>query len=319
MNYHLAPMIHLHNGDSVAITARRALVPGRHVAFRETFITGPVRPGLRPNEWIEERARFIAGYYGEHLLRARNEILEQEQMLDAIRDEEEIVLWFEHDLFCLANFLYLLVRLSKARRLSAIWCPHALGTMAEEELVTTYLSRAAVPPLMLRIAAEAWKAYTAHDATALNRFVQQDWPDFPFLRDGMTLHAMRFPSTRNGLGEVEHRALAAIENGASDFSPLFGRFDANPPRYGFGDGEFLRHLRRLASCAVPMITITESGDAMPPKAMFAITPAGRKVLAGEADFIELNNADQWLGGVHLTGEQLWRWDAGARELRPSER
>ena len=70
-------MIHLHNGDSVAITARRALLPGRHVSFRETFISGPVRSGLRLQEWVEERARFIAAYHGEHLLRARNEILEQ--------------------------------------------------------------------------------------------------------------------------------------------------------------------------------------------------------------------------------------------------
>jgi hypothetical protein len=313
-------MLHLHNGDSVATTARRALLPGRHVAYREILVAGPVRSGLRLHEWVEERARFGAGYFGEHLLRLRNELLEQEQMLDAIRDEEEIVLWFEHDLFCLANFLYLLVRLSKARRLSAIWCPRPLGGMTEEELVTTYMSRAAVPPLMLRIAAEAWKAYTSPDPTALNRFVMQDWNDFPFLRDGMTLHAMRFPSTRDGLGEVERRAMAGIDAGASDFGALFARFDANPPRYGLGDGEFLRHLRRLASCAVPMITITESGDTTPPpKALFGITPAGRKVLAGDADFIELNNADTWLGGAHLTNEQLWRWDRDAREVRPSER
>ena len=312
-------MIHLHNGDSVAITARRALLPGRHVPFRESLISGPVRSGLRQNEWVEERARFGAPYFGEHLLRLRNDLLEQEQLLDAIRDDEEIVLWFEHDLFCLTNFLYLLVRLSKARRLSAVWCPRALGTMTEEELVTTYMSRAAVPPLMLRIAAEAWKEYTAPDATALNRFVLQDWPDFPFLRDGMTLHAMRFPSTRNGLGEVEQRAMSAIDAGATDFGSLFARFDANPPRYGFGDGEFLRHLRRLASCAVPMIAINESSDTMPLKALFGITPAGRKVLAGEADFIELNNADLWLGGVHLTNEALWRWDPVAREVRPSQR
>jgi hypothetical protein len=308
-------MIHLHNGDSVAITARRALLPGRHVAYHESLISGPVRFGLKQNEWVEERARFGAPYFGEHLLRLRNDLLEQEQLLDAIRDDEEIVLWFEHDLFCLTNFLYLLVRLSKARRLSTVWCPRALGSMSEEELVTTYMSRAAVPPLMLRIAAEAWKGYTAPDATALNRFVQQDWPDFPFLRDGMTLHAMRFPSTRNGLGEVERRAMSAIDAGATEFGSLFARLDANPPRYGLGDGEFLRHLRRLASCAVPMITITETGDGAPPKALFGITPAGRKVLAGEADFIELNNADQWLGGVHLTGDSLWRWDPAARELR----
>ena len=175
-----------------------------------------------------------------------------------------------------------------------------------------------MPPLMLRIAAEAWKGYTAPDAAALNRFVVQDWPDFPFLRDGMTLHAMRYPSTRNGLGEVEQRAMAGIDAGASDFGSLFARFDANPPRYGFGDGEFLRHLRRLASCAVPMITINESGETTPPKALFGITPAGRKVLAGEADFIELNNAGFWFGGALLKAGHLWRWDPQGRELRLQE-
>lgn len=284
------------------------------------MIAGPVRADLSPHDFLEERARFLSEHYGENLLRVRNDLLDQEKLLDAVRDEEEIVLWFEHDLYCLVHFLYILVRLSKARRLSMVWSPRPLGAMDGEELVTSYMSRAAVPPLMLRIAAEAWKGYTSADPVALNRFVKQDWNDFPFLRDGLTLHAMRFPSLRNGLGEIEQRALAGIDAGATDFATLFPRFDATAPRYGFGDGEILRHLRRLATCAVPMITITEGEpNALPPKALFGITPAGRKVLAGEADFIELNNADQWLGGAHLTREQLWRWDPEAREVRLSAR
>jgi hypothetical protein len=309
-------MIHIHNGDSVATTARRALLPGRHVAFRESLITGPVRDGLAVTEWIEDRARFLSEQSGENLLRARNDLLDQEQLLDSLRaGDEEIVLWFEHDLFCLVNFLYILVRLAKSRRLTMVWSAKALGVMTEEELVTAYMSRAALPPMMLRIAAEAWKAYTSDDPTSLNRFVNQEWPDFAFLRDGMTLHAMRFPSVRNGLGEVEQRALAGIDDGATDFGSLFARFDNSPPRYGLGDGEFLRHLRRLASCAVPMITIAESTETSPPKALFGITPAGRKVLAGEADFVELNNAGWWLGGTNLTRTQMWRWDPNAREVR----
>ena len=53
-------MLHFHNGDSVANTARLVGVPGRHVAYRETLISGPVRPNLGVQEWIEERARFLA-------------------------------------------------------------------------------------------------------------------------------------------------------------------------------------------------------------------------------------------------------------------
>ena len=267
-------MIHFHNGDVVTAAARRAGVPGRHLPFRETLVSGPVRANLAMPEWVEERAQFLADQYGENLLRIRNEVLEQEQMLDRAREEEEVVLWFEHDLFCLVNLIYLLTRLSKVRRLSLIWCPTPLGTMDDEEIFKQYHSRYAVAPAMLSAAALAWRAYTSDDATQLNKLLDADFVDFPFLRDGFLLHASRFPSIRNGLGEVEQRALAGIEVGAVDFVNLFTRFDQSPPRFGFGDGEFLRHLRRLATCAVPMITITEAEGETPPKALFALTPAG---------------------------------------------
>ena len=49
-------MIHIHNGDVVAALARRSDIPGEHIAYRETLVTGPVVPGP---EWIETRAHAI--------------------------------------------------------------------------------------------------------------------------------------------------------------------------------------------------------------------------------------------------------------------
>lgn len=311
-------MIHFHNGDVAASLARRAGVPGRHVPFRESLVGGPVQPKLPLHEWVEERALFLAEHHGEKLLRVRNELLEQELNLDRAKDEEEVVLWFEHDLFCLVHLLYLLSRLSKSRRITLIWSPQPLGTQSEEDLFSLFQSRAAVLPAMSTAAALAWRAYTSDDPTSLNRFLNADVPDFPFLREGLFLHASRFPSMRNGLGEVERRAVESIDAGASDFVSLFMRFDAAPPRYGFGDGEFLRHLKHLASVAVPVITIIGEEKANPPKALFSITPAGRNVMEGTVDFIEINNANFWLGGAHLTRERMWRWDAGLRQIVSSQ-
>ncbi len=134
-------MIHFHNGDVAASLARRAGVPGRHVPFRESLVGGPVRPNLPMHEWVEERALFLSEHYGEKLLRIRNELLEQELNLDKAREEEEIVLWFEHDLFCLVHLLYLFSRLSKARRITLIWSPQPLGTQSEEDLFNLFQSR----------------------------------------------------------------------------------------------------------------------------------------------------------------------------------
>jgi hypothetical protein len=52
-----------------------------------------------------------------------------------------------------------------------------------------------------------------------------------------------------------------------------------------------------------------------PRDAVELTGDGRRVAAGEADWIELDGIDRWLGGVHLVGHAVpWRWDAGARRL-----
>lgn len=301
-------MIHFHNGDITAALARRAGVPGRHVPYRESLIGGPVRRDRAALDWVEERARYLSEEHGENLLRVRNDLLEQEKAIDTARTEEEIVLWFEHDLFCLIHLLYLTRRFANCQ-VSLVWNPTPLGLLEADAVLALYRSRTPMTPVMLRAGDAAWQAYTSDDPLALNRFLRQDIPDFPFLVDGLRLHAGRFPSTKNGLGEPERKMLELIDAGAADFGSLFARFTPDAPRYGFGDGEVLRQLRRLAWCAVPMILMSEVPGEPEPKASLAVTPAGRNVMEGSVDFIELNGADVWLGGAHLTREKLWRWDA----------
>ena len=38
------------------------------------------------------------------------------------------------------------------------------------------------------------------------------------------------------------------------------------------------------------------------------------MLRGDADFVELNGLDLWLGGVHLSPNNLWRWDESAERI-----
>jgi hypothetical protein len=299
-------MIHIHNGDVVALLARRAGIPGEHVAYRESLVTGPVVPG---EDWVETRARTLSAAYGVDLLRARTDVLEQEQLLDAAPGRAEIVLWFEHDLYCLIHLLHLLQRFESAR-VSLVWCPDALGEQDERALHLMFDSRAAVTPSMFAAAREAWAAYTSPDPTLLARWLGRDVPEFPFLGQGLTLHASRFPSTFNGLGAIEQRALTHIASGFTDFTSIFEHVNAEVPRYGFGDAEVFRHLRAMAARAVPLITI--AGE--PPKAICTITPVGMNVVSGEVDDLAINEPDFWLGGVHVTRGHVWRWDGQALRI-----
>ena len=46
-----------------------------------------------------------------------------------------------------------------------------------------------------------------------------------------------------------------------------------------------------------------------------LTEKGREVLRGDKDRVRLNGIDRWLGGVHLSEDTPWRWDAHAQTLK----
>src|SRR5205814_5001599 len=123
------------------------------------------------------------------------------------------------------HLIYLLGRLAKCRHLKLVWSPKPLGLADPEELWNVFNTRTDVPHPMTFLASQAWTAYASADPTELNRLIgPPQHRDFPFLAEGLRLHASRFPSTRNGLGEIEKRAMEGIAAGATDFMALFGRF-----------------------------------------------------------------------------------------------
>src|SRR5204862_6757889 len=123
----------------------------------------------------------------------------------------------------------------------------------------------------------------------------------------------RFPAPPPGLGALARRILSVLANGALEFPAVFPQVDTVPPKFGFGAAQVMATLRVLAARPVPLITMTGSA----PKTLFAITPAGENVLSGEIDECKINDPDAWLGGVHLTKENLWRWNGATLSLSPA--
>jgi hypothetical protein len=125
-------------------------------------------------------------------------------------------------------------------------------------------------------------------------------------------HLARFPSVRNGLGYAENKLLGFIADGVKNAGSLCPAFFNAEPAYGLGDSQIRRDLMRMAEVAEPLIQLHgfdgSAGTNAWLKAKCDITETGRRVLTGQADFIRLNGIDLWLGGVHLTNNNLWRWD-----------
>lgn len=325
-------MLHIHNGDSAAETAKKADIPGRHLAWREALVCGPAPGQLSEAEFLEVRTRHLAEAYRVPAEKCAAELRQMHDALTAFADHEEVILWFEHDLFCQVHLIYLLdwfaARELGHTKLSLICIDefpgvqafHGLGELNEPQLQSLWPERREVTAAQLELGAKAWQAYSAPDALALIAFLKSDISGLPFLQTALLKHLQRFPSIRNGLGRVENVGLELLAAGVRDFRSLFPAFMRREPAYGFGDAQLYLALRRMANEAVAFVTQRNGGDSGPDAtrvflSSFEITEHGQSAVKGEEDFVRANGIDLWLGGIHLQGrESAWRWDEEAEEL-----
>jgi hypothetical protein len=171
-----------------------------------------------------------------------------------------------------------------------------------------FAERSPISPDRARLAEAAWRAYCDPEPRRLQAMLSMDFAGWPRLRDGILAHLRRFPSTTNGLNLVERTALEAIGAQAASFPRVFRRVNAAPgvTELGMGDSQFAVLLKELASGVMPVLSIEHEEE---PFAgwQLTLTPAGKEVLSGQRDWQSAHPLDRWLGGVHLSRENEWRW------------
>jgi len=263
-------MLNIHNGDSAAGTAKKSDIPGEHLAWREALVCGPAPGNLAPAEFRQVRAQHLADAYGANLEKTFQELRGQEEKLARFSDHEEVVLWFEHDLFCQVQLIYLLDRFAQHElgetRLSLICVNEfpgvegfrGFGELNEEQLAALFPQRQEVTQPQLDLGSKAWQAYSAAQAAGLIALLDSDTSALPFLKGGIIKHLERFPSTKNGLGRIESVGLQLIAKGHSSFRSLFPAFARREPEYGYGDAQLFLELKRLADTAAPALTLSGS-------------------------------------------------------------
>lgn len=322
-------MLHIVNGGATEGTLKRTSLPGEFFSFRDALINGPAPAGIYGEAWCKVRAEHLANSYGMDQIGCAADLAEQERVLESFSSHEEVTLWFEHDVFCQLNLLYLLDWFSHIdlgpTRLSLINIGafagrpdfRGLGELNPDELASLFPQRHEVKSDEFALASRAWQAFRSPNPTLIEQLLQDGTSALPFLRTALAAHLQRFPSVENGLGRIENRCLQLIDAGSEKFIDLFPRFIESEAVYGLGDTQVWNSLDELKDARTPLIS--SDTDATQPEvthqARFTITPAGREVLQYNSDSLDLNGIDTWLGGVHLTSNSdAWRWSAADRRL-----
>src|SRR4051794_5004028 len=101
-------MLHVTNGQSVVTTMSEAALPGEYLAWNDVLHDGQVPGGLSLTALSDVRARTLASFgWGDYEL-IHGEFERRDQTLAEFRQHEEVVLWFEHDLYDQLQLIQLL-------------------------------------------------------------------------------------------------------------------------------------------------------------------------------------------------------------------
>lgn len=309
-------MLHVTNGDAAVEVMRAAGIEGEILPWRDVLHDGPVPAGLSLTELGNVRADYLASLWGD-AVELRREFAARDGALQGFAAHDEVVLWFEHDLYDMLQLAQILDFFASAdlgtTRLSMVCGDEYLGSSSPERLAERFPAREAVTGAQLALGRAAWAAFRAPDPRAIESLVAGDTAALPYLGPALVRHLEQFPSTVNGLSRSEQQALEEIEAGARTAGEAFVAHQRREEPIWMGDATFLNLLGDLARGAHPLVELGDGADEI--ARAVVLTEAGHRVLAGRDDRVRLNGLDRWLGGVHLTGhEAAWRWEPDARRL-----
>jgi redox-sensitive transcriptional activator SoxR len=320
-------LLHVTNGESAGNTLRQTALGGAVLSWQDVLHDGPV-PALPRRELLQTRARFLAdcGWGRRQVLLTALERRDY-QLLDALRNGLQVVLWFEHDLY---DQLQLLDALALAHTVDA--APElivigafdgksgfgGLGELTARELETLWPSRHRAEPATLQSAATAWAAFRAPEPTALAALATQASADLPFLAPALRRLLEELPSPGDGLSRTERAALQTIAAGARTPPASFVAMQRLEEAPFLGDTWFYRALSTLGQGKNRLLE-SDDGTPLPPppplgdaqlfaRLQLRLTANGERTRRGESDRIELLGIDRWIGGTHLTSDDVWRWD-----------
>ena len=313
----MSTSLHILTGDSTRRGLEGSGVPGETLVWADVLYEGPVLSALGTAEFRRVRAEYLSGAgYGQ-----LDDILDNMRRIDdrlARLDEyDEVVWWFEHDLFDQLLLVSHLARLSTDRaafrRARLISVDRHLGMMSPSELAALYPSRQPLAEAQVALGVEVWQAFCAATPNALDALADRGpSPDLPYLAGALSRLLEEYPARTNGLSRSETQLLRAVAEGYGRLSDAFRAAQTMEGRVFMGDASFWRIARLLAEAKEPLLTLeADDGPHLPPGALpdaiATLTPLGWAVLQGHADHVAINGVDRWIGGVHLQGHgPLWR-------------
>src|SRR5262249_24100485 len=247
-------IVHVCNGDSTADSLSLADLPGEIRVWADALDQGPLLPVDDEQHWK------VRGEYWKSRGASESDgrLAAYDQGVDEAAGAEELILWFEHDLFDQLALIRLLSRLARRglpAQLTIVSIDRhpevpnflGLGELKPEQLAELWPRRTPLSRDAIDEAITAWVAVTAPDPRALPVLAKRVQA-MPVLPGALERQLEEFPDPASGLSRTERQVLAAIARGEAGAGAILRAAHAIDPRYPLTDRVLSWTLRELGRC-----------------------------------------------------------------------
>ncbi|PQJ77932.1 DUF1835 domain-containing protein [Polaribacter porphyrae] len=293
-----ASILHITNGDSTTDYLKKLNFSGDFITWREMLCEGKTTIDVGSESFWKNRFDFFKTSYKITKKKFIDYTLKEYRNLCNKKNTKEIVLWFEHDLFCQINMIAVISWLKRYRKgyhISLVCSGKvkgskklkALGELTENQLKNHYKNRVELSQDDIEYADYIWQLYCSDSPLRLetvNSFNTSN--TFQYLVSAIEAHMLRFPSIENGLNTIENTIIkTANSRNFSNQRELVDQLLKDEKNYGFGDSQYenkINNLKKLFTSFNPI----------------KLNKKGKAVLENQINFYgELRNDLSYLGGA----------------------
>jgi len=265
--------LHITNGDSLTDKMVKLQLPGKVITWREMLCEGRTIQEVGTTRFIETRKLFLEEQYKITPEDYEQKFVNELNVLMQAKNHDEIILWFEFDLFCHINMIAVIsfllqenthqpIYLVCSGRLDGEEKMQALSNLTDKELRNHYKHKILLQEEDLELAQLVWKLYCGNNPKKLKQKIKKT-SNFEYLSSCLRAHIERFPNVKSGLNTLEANLLKLITNHTiTSHNQLLGYALQYQGYYGYGDMQMLQVVDKLKSFFYEDLTqykLTEEG------------------------------------------------------------
>ncbi|UNY98081.1 DUF1835 domain-containing protein [Zhouia spongiae] len=253
----MSKILHITNGDSFTSYLEQLNIKGDIITWREMLCEGRTTTDVGSESFWRTRFDFLKNSYKVSKERFVEFTLKEYRRLCNQKHQQEIVLWFEYDLFCQVNMIAVLSWLHKNRKgvPVSLVCSgkeddterlYGLSELSAEHIGLLYKKRLHLTLDDIEYADYIWQLYCGDNPIQLYTAIKQNSSQLKYITPAFLSHLHRFPTVENGLNELENNVLkAARDHKINSKDQLVVHMLKNQGYYGFSDLQYKKLITGL--------------------------------------------------------------------------